>query len=82
MTLVQILNGISAATALSSAVFWVRSALVEPIIPLAWLGGPPKEISDRIRRQAKLNSWAAILSGITASLQASVFAISSHLIAR
>jgi hypothetical protein len=64
VSFVQIGAVISAGLA---AVFWIRAAMVR--IPAGLLGGDPGPISDALRRQSRMNAFAAGFAAAAAVLQ-------------
>lgn len=56
--------------ALLSAAFWIWSALLPPIYPMAYLSSPPQHVVNTIRKHGKLNACAAGFTGLSVLLQA------------
>ena len=67
MKAVVVVVGIIAAGISAGCWFW--ASIVKPSYPMAYLGGPPKEVKERIDLQARLNAIGAAFSGITVICQ-------------
>lgn len=57
---------IGAYSALLSAAFWILTACIVTVYPIAYLSGPPNNIVWRIRLQSASNALAAIFSAVAA----------------
>lgn len=66
---VQLFTVMAAFLALLSALFWIKASSIEPAMPMAYLSGPPEEVSDRVQGQAKWNSRGAFFAGLAALCQ-------------
>jgi hypothetical protein len=71
-----ILTVASIVAAFASAAFWFWSAAIKPAYPMAYLSGPPKNVVDRMNKQAWLNAIAAALTGLSAALQGATLLLS------
>lgn len=63
--------------AFASGGFWFWSALIKPAYPMGYISGPPKDVIDRINRQALLSAIAAGLTGVSAILQGLTLLVSN-----
>ncbi|RYF78127.1 MAG: hypothetical protein EOO29_20160 [Comamonadaceae bacterium] len=70
MSLTYILNGLAIIAALISAGLWFWASQLPAVFPKAYLSGPPPEIERIVIKQARLNSYAAVCTGIAVLLQA------------
>jgi hypothetical protein len=61
---------LGACAAGASAFCWIRAALIRTPLPMAYLSGPPKEVSDRISNQSWWNAMAAWGAAVAAICQA------------
>ena len=71
------LNALAILAALISAVLWVKASRFPTIFPIAWLSGPPSEIQQVLKDQARFNAWAAIATGCAVLLQAVALVVST-----
>jgi hypothetical protein len=58
-TAIDVLGWVSALAALASGVCWIKAAWVETPLPMAYLSGPPKNVTDNVRHQSWWNGIAA-----------------------
>lgn len=70
----MILSAVGIIAGAVSAVCWFWASCAKPVYPLAYLGGPPQDIIDRMNRVAKLNSIAAGAAGVMILCQAGLIA--------
>jgi hypothetical protein len=69
-TTLSILKMIGALAAAVSAFCWIKAALIRTPLPMAYLSGPPKEVSDRIANRSWWNAMAAWSAALAAICQA------------
>jgi hypothetical protein len=65
-----VLKIVGALAAAISAFCWIKAALIRTPLPMAYLSGPPKEVSERIENQSWWNAMAAWSAAIAAICQA------------
>lgn len=71
----QVIAAAGVFSAAVSATCWFWASVIKPSYPAAYLSGPPKEIVDRMNRQASLNAIGAAFAGITVLCQAGLMAL-------
>lgn len=57
-------------SAMVSAGLWFWSASLKPVLPMAYLSGPPAHIVDQLKWQGRLNAFAAFATGLSGLFQA------------
>lgn len=68
--LIGYLGYLAIAVAFLSAGLWIWASQLPAVYPVAYMSGPPKHIEDIVRKQSRLNAWAAVTTGLSVLLQA------------
>lgn len=68
--LIGYLGYLAIAVAFLSAGLWIWASQLPAVYPVAYMSGPPKDIEDIVRKQSRLNAWAAVTTGLSVLLQA------------
>jgi hypothetical protein len=65
------LNFLAAIAGFIAAGLWFLASRVDPNVAIMnTLAGPPKSVIKQFNRQTKLNTYAALFTGVSAALQA------------